>query len=223
MPLLLCDLDDTLVDRKAAFRLWATTLAESHGLGDEFVEWILNEDDDGDRPRGELFSLVRDRLQLSDPVEELSDLYMREFTAGFRCEQPVIAALTAARDAGWSIAIVTNGWWPQTHKIEAAGLGGRVDAVCISGEEDVWKPDPRLLEIAAAHCGCGLEGAWMIGDNPAADIGAAVAAGIDSVWLPYGRDWSISEYRPTAEADTFADAVALVLGHRPVRDSVSGR
>ena len=223
MPLLLCDLDQTLVDRTAAFRLWAIALAEAHGVGDDFVEWILSEDGDGDRPRGELFSLVRDRLELADPVEELSDRYMREFTAGFTCEQPVVDALAAARAAGWSIAIVTNGWWPQTGKIDAAGLGHRVDAVCISGIEDVWKPDPRLLEIAAARCGCELEGAWMIGDNPHADIGAAHAAGIDSVWLRYGREWDIPEYRPTAKADSFAEAVDIVLGHRPARDRVSGR
>ena len=51
----------------------------------------------------------------------------------------------------------------------------------------------------------------MIGDSPEADIGAAVAAGIDSVWLRLGRSWSLQGYKPTAEADTFAEAVAIVL------------
>ena len=50
MALLLCDLDETLVDRSAAYRRWATELASDHGLDAFAVEWLVVEDQGGMRP-----------------------------------------------------------------------------------------------------------------------------------------------------------------------------
>ena len=51
----------------------------------------------------------------------------------------------------------------------------------------------------------------MIGDNPDSDIGAAHAAGIRSVWLRHGRPWPREDFAPTHEADSFPEAVDMVL------------
>ena len=56
-----------------------------------------------------------------------------------------------------------------------------------------------------------LDGAWMIGDNADADIGAAHAAGIRSVWLRHGRPWPREDFAPTYEADSFPEAVEMVF------------
>jgi putative hydrolase of the HAD superfamily len=40
MPLVLFDLDNTLIDRAASFRRWATHFAEVHSLGPEDVAWL---------------------------------------------------------------------------------------------------------------------------------------------------------------------------------------
>ena len=121
------------------------------------------------------------------------------------------AALASACGHGWSIAIVTNGPDTQHDKIHHAGLEPLVDAWCVSSAEGHWKPDARLLEIAAARCDLTLEGAWMIGDNPDSDIGAANAAGIQSVWLRHGRTWPREDFAPTHVADSFPEAVEMVL------------
>jgi len=56
----------------------------------------------------------------------------------------------------------------------------------ISSEKGVSKPDPRLIEIALAECGCTDKAeAVMVGDSATADIPAAVNAGIDSIFV----DW----------------------------------
>jgi len=109
---------------------------------------------------------------------------------------------------------VTNGdGRSQGAKIEAAGLADLVDACCISGTEGFWKPAPELFAIAAERCGADLEGGWMIGDNPTADIGGAVACGLQTVWMRHGRLWPPElDYRPTGEADSFAEAADFVLG-----------
>jgi len=51
----------------------------------------------------------------------------------------------------------------------------------------------------------------MVGDTADADIAGAVAAGIDSVWLRRGRAWDQPAYAPTAEADSCARAIDLIL------------
>ncbi len=51
----------------------------------------------------------------------------------------------------------------------------------------------------------------MVGDS-LEDVAGAVAVGIRSVWLRRGRRWRETAYRPTLEADSFAEAAALITG-----------
>ena len=44
-----------------------------------------------------------------------------------------------------------------------------------------------------------------------AERGGAIVAGISSVWMKRGRDWSIEEYEPTLRASSLTEAVGLVL------------
>jgi putative hydrolase of the HAD superfamily len=211
MALLLCDLDETLVDRSAAFRRWAAELASDRGLDAQVVEWLVVEDRGGMRPREELFALVKDRLGWSEPLSELIDGFNGRFPTHFHCHVEVRAALTRARQAGWSIAIVTNGGPIQADKIAHADLAPLVDAVCISSVDGFAKPDRRLLDLAATRCRSSLEGAWLIGDNPDTDIAAAHHAGINSAWLTLDRQWDRTEFGPTVIAETFPSAVTTIL------------
>ena len=62
-------------------------------------------------------------------------------------------------------------------------LHGQMKIVLVSNGD---KPDPRLIEIALAECGCTDKAeAVMVGDSATADIPAAVNAGIDSIFV----DW----------------------------------
>lgn len=213
MPLLLCDLDDTLVDRQSTFRQWAVDLARDQGEDQAFVEWLVAQDKRGYRPRAEFLGAVKERLELTIAVEDLVRDFRSTFAAMYRCEPAVRTALEHARSSGWKIAIITNGSPNQLAKISAAGLDELVDAVCVS-EIDGWrKPDVELFRLAADRCGSTLPGAWMIGDNAEADIGGAHAAGIRSVWLSEGRVWTTPAYRPTHIAQSLPAAVRFVLSH----------
>src|SRR6266576_1316820 len=53
MPLLLLDLDDTLVDRADAYRRWAASFAARHGDERE-ADWLVEADDGGYAPREQL-------------------------------------------------------------------------------------------------------------------------------------------------------------------------
>jgi putative hydrolase of the HAD superfamily len=51
VPLLLVDLDNTLVDRAGAFARWAREFASAHGGGAADVQWLVTADRDGLFPR----------------------------------------------------------------------------------------------------------------------------------------------------------------------------
>jgi len=207
---LLCDLDDTILDRSATFLTWAREYAQIHHQDGAFVGWLIGEDERGYRPRPDFWASVKSRLGLSDPVEYLIGAYRSRLGELTTCAPDVIDALKQAREASWSIAIVTNGDLFQHQKIAAAHLGPYVDSVCISDVEGFRKPDRRLLDLAALRCASSLEGAWMIGDDAENDIGAAVATGIDSVWLTMGRTWERPDFRPTFTANSFSEGVKRV-------------
>lgn len=214
MPLLCVDLDNTLVDRSAAFRAFAADYVAELGRDPGDAGWLVETDGDGFTPREVVVEAVRERFDLADT--STADL-LRTLRGGLvermSLDASVPEALGRARRADWRIAVVTNGTTAQQNrKIAVLGLGSLVDAVVVSEAAGVRKPDPRIFRIAADAAGSPLTGAWMIGDSTAADIGGARAAGIDSVWLQRGRSWPSEEFRPTHAADSFATAVDHVLG-----------
>jgi putative hydrolase of the HAD superfamily len=121
-----------------------------------------------------------------------------------------VTLLRGLRTDGWKIGIVTNGAPTQALKLEAAGLTEMVDACCISEVEGVRKPHPEIFRRTAARCDSALDGAWMVGDNPEADIAGAVALGLRTVWIDHGRTWSEVDYVPTAIVGTLEEALRIV-------------
>jgi len=213
VPLALFDLDNTLIDRAGAFRLWARSFTDRHRLGGEDeVGWLEDADEDGFSSRAAFFERVRARYDLRQPVEALVVAYRRDYPEFYPPASPeTLASLGALRSRGWKLGIVTNGLPTQEAKIAAAGLTAAVDGWAISAVAGVSKPDRALFQAAADACGCTLEGAWMIGDNAAADIRGAVDCGLRTVWIRRSREWRTRDYRPDAIVDTVSEAVEHVL------------
>ena len=213
MPLLLSDLDETILARRDALRRWAVGFVSSRGLPATAVDAILDEDRHGARTRPEFVEAVNGRIA-SDPPLTLD--YLRDYVGCFELSDDTADALVRARGAGWRIAVVSNGEQPQVDKIDHVGLRRYVDAVAVSAIDGSRKPDPGLFRIAAERAGADLTGAalastWMIGDDAVNDIGGAHAVGVRSVWLRHGRDWPVGLEPPTAQAESFPAAVDLVL------------
>jgi putative hydrolase of the HAD superfamily len=207
-PLLLIDLDDSLVDRRAGFGVWAERFCAEHGLGDA-AGWLREIDADGYAPREEFLARIVERFTLEAPVDELLARYRDEYP---RCIPPPSAAafelLAELRARGWKIGVVTNGAHSQGAKLAHTGLAKAVDACCISGVEGFRKPDPRIFRLAAERCGASLDGAWMAGDNPHADIGGAHALGLHTIWFRLGRTWAERGFEPTLAVDSLEEALA---------------
>jgi len=213
MPILFCDLDNTLIDRAAAYRAWAEDYAARMGRDSPEVEWLVSIDHDGMRAREPLFEEVRSRWGIADPVSDLVDRYRREYPAFLRpVDSAVVRRLGRLRRSGWTVAIVTNGPPSQRTKVERCGLLPVVDVVVVSEELGVSKPDRRIFEAAARLAGCEIEEGWLIGDQAEADIAAAVEMRIPGIWLRRGRTWTETGWRPFATAENLPEALSLVPG-----------
>lgn len=201
-PLVLFDLDNTLVDRAASFGRWATRFAEARSLGPPEVDWLVAADEDGFADRRAFLAAVQQRYAVPGSLEVLLEEYRAALVAAVELDPAVPPALESLRAAGWRIAIATNGTaGQQAAKIRQAGLDRLVDAVAISGEVGAAKPDRRLFEAAAERCGADLaSGGWMVGDCPVRDVAGAQRLGLRTIWMRRGRAWN------SAAAAAFRDA-----------------
>ncbi len=98
--------------------------------------------------------------------------------------EPTVRAL--ARD--YRLGLLTNGPSDiQRLKLEATGLGDLFDAVVVSGEEGVAKPDPAVFTVVLDRLGGDPETTVMVGDSWDRDVVGAEAAGWRAVWISDGR------------------------------------
>jgi putative hydrolase of the HAD superfamily len=212
VPLLLLDLDNTLLDRALAFRAWGGQLLRRVGAPPGDIDWLVSVDADGLTSRWDVAEAVRDRYLLRVSILDLVEGIREGLMAYLRLDPLVACALQIAGDAGWVPVVVSNGETrQQEEKIRKTGLDRYVAEWVISEEAGVSKPNPRIFTIAAQRARMRLGGAWIIGEGPETDIGGAAAAGLRSVWLHRGRSWSESRYGPTCTADGILPALAAVM------------
>lgn len=92
--------------------------------------------------------------------------------------------LAALKDRGIRTAVITNG--PsglQRSKLMAVDLAEGFDAVIVSGEVGIKKPDAEIFALAVERLGVWPEEALHVGDNQVADVTGARGAGLTAVWI----------------------------------------
>jgi len=212
--LLLIDLDNTLIDRTAAFKAWA-----SSRFGRSEVPWLATADRDGYEPRERLAMLIAQRYALK-PADVLAEL--RAGMLDHVVLDPEVAdGLRAAVASGLVPVVVTNGTVAQQEaKLRRTGLDRIVASWVVSEGAGVRKPDRRIFELAAASVGLPLSAdGWMVGDNAELDVGGGDAVGLRTAWIAHGRVWPDGlAYRPTVTAAdcaaAFRELVRIRRGER---------
>ncbi|MPY63047.1 HAD family hydrolase [Streptomyces spongiae] len=208
MPLLLLDLDNTLVDRDAAFRAAVADFLAEHGLADSDLMWVMRIDASGYTARHEVAAALTARYGDAVPATAIRALLDNGAASRVLLAPSSREALGRAQAAGWTCVIVTNGRTAQQEtKIRGTGLDQLVKGWVISEGVGHKKPDPEIFQAAAATVGASLTGAWVIGDSPHADIAGAHALSLRSVWVTGGRPWAQDSYRPTHMAPDVASAI----------------
>jgi putative hydrolase of the HAD superfamily len=204
---ILFDLDDTLADSAGTEeRIW-------EGVADVIAEYVPQIDRVELRRRyldvlephyaelaaGRVDFLTFRRRRLAEalsPWGEVSDELLERYVAAKERiadeVQPfpeAVATVRALRGLGIRVGVLTNG--PsgfQRRKLEVSGLGPELDAIAISEELGVAKPEREAFDKALALLETGAEETAMVGDSLENDVLGAMNAGLAAaVWMPGRR------------------------------------
>jgi putative hydrolase of the HAD superfamily len=191
----LFDLDGTLYDRDSLavalfYGQYAAFATELRGVSRErFLRDVHAMDDHG---HGVKETGYPELVQTWGLEAALAERLLTHFWANFdrhcRLDATTRDTLDELRRRGMKLGVVTNGPSAmQRHKLALLGLEHAFDAVVVSGEEGVRKPDEEIFRRALARCGVAAHEAVFVGDHPVADIEGAHRAGLHAVWrfVPY--------------------------------------
>jgi HAD superfamily hydrolase (TIGR01509 family) len=114
-----------------------------------------------------------------------------------------VEVLRRLRAAAIPTAVVSNIGWDPRPIFARWGIADLFDALVLSYERGVIKPDPRIFELACRELAVAPSEALMVGDNPDAD-GAATAIGCRFVLVPSD---------PARPPDSLLNAVDSILSY----------
>ena len=205
----LIDIDDTLLDNKAAIRHAIATIARAYLPSDTDIDAaaaFFRADRHGHYrafSRGEIDSRTQRRLRAEDlhahfgGPEFVSDddltAWIRAFDDAYRdgwrahdAAAPFLAALAAA---GLPYGVLSNARRAQqVQKMGKVGFGDVPLLVCVD-DHGYGKPDPRVFLEACRLLDTSPEETVYVGDEFDIDAAAAVRAGLIGVWCDRPGAW----------------------------------
>ena len=132
-------------------------------------------------------------------AEQLSDIFLVERRARHILFPDVEDSLTKFREI-YQLALVTNGAPDlQREKIQGTNLARYFDAILISGEIGVGKPDCRIFRMALEVLAASPSETVMVGDSLTRDILGAQRAGLKGVWLNRSGNDTASQVTPDVQ------------------------
>lgn len=215
----LFDLDDTLIDRDRArdkFFSYLLAMYFPH-LAPEGDAWrdrmkTLRDLDRGGRGSK---SEIHDYLFGGSPV--MSSLAFLELMRGkLACyaswsdgAEPLLRCLHARRHP---MAVVTNGSASQRLKLEGIGASRFFDAVFISEEVGIAKPDPRIFRLAMSRLNASPDRSVFIGDSLEHDMAGAGNAGMMTVYVKKGGEKDAGDSTCDLTVSGLSALLDLVIG-----------
>ncbi len=165
-------LTERLVAVEAAF--WATTASHQRSA-----------------TLGDLLAAAAKELQLDVAealLEEAAVRHLDAWTDHIRHDPDAAPTLTALRERGIRIGLLSNTHWPRTfHErfLERDGLAGLIDARLYTSEMPYQKPHPAAFAAALGALEVDdARSAVFVGDRPWDDVSGAKGAGMRAVLRP---------------------------------------
>ena len=236
----LFDLDDTLHDDTLAFTSAAEDVAREvaaeHGVDALRLKDAYIEEAEGfwksltaeqvqallttriGKLRSTMWASALGSVGLSDPaLAERSatnyNLYRKKYFALF---PGALDLLRELRARGKRLGLITNGV-SETHreKIALLEITEYFDAIFLSDEVGMVKPDPRLFAHACEKLRSEPSRTAMVGDRYERDIGGAIEAGLYTIWMNL-RDESLPPGAPAPDLTlrTIADVASHLLSQQ---------
>ncbi|MDT0303799.1 HAD family hydrolase [Streptomonospora wellingtoniae] len=193
------DLDDTLLDDRAASSAGLRTIMERLGHPEFSAArrlWDVQTDisfgayiagrlslQEQRRERVRALAIQAGHARIADEhCDELYQIYLSEHRSAWAPFRDVVPVLGELARGGLRLAVVTNGIEQlQREKLAALDLGGYFPTVACADTVGAGKPDPRIFHAACRSVQVPPERAWHVGDQLHADALGAVAAGLHPV------------------------------------------
>jgi putative hydrolase of the HAD superfamily len=138
-----------------------------------------------------------------------------DVTVAWQLFEDTEPALRSLSERGWRHVVLSNHVPELGRLIDGLGLAPHLDEVFSSALTGYEKPHPEAFRMALAACGNPRQ-AWMVGDNPHADVEGAEGVGLPAILVRVkGRA------RHSADGLDGAAAVILAGGQQPARASAS--
>lgn len=228
-PLLVFDLDDTLVDWSDRSRHARETVAhflaeQSGGSPASWLDAILEPDGDlwhqvisGAMPHGELAATRMRRILASrgreeaELVEEAVRRYHAAMVERARIEQATLELL-AELNRRYTVHLLTNGLAEfQWLTLRGLALEPYFDRIYICSDLRCYKPDPTVFRHVLGEAGARPEEAWMIGDSWQDDMVPALELGMTTAWVNPERQPVPGELRPHHDLASVLELGGLLL------------
>lgn len=202
----LFDLDNTLINRNKAFRVFTNKLIDQfiecrdEKAREAMIEFIRVADRNGYRKKSELFGEIKSRYPLKNPDTSIKDLLDFWFSEFFKCTvlmDSAIEVLEAIKDNGYLLGLITNGSIrSQNGKLDFVKIREYFDDIIVSDEVRLKKPDQQIFTLALDKLGVAAEDSWYVGDHPVNDVYGARQAGLTSVWFEGPMEWDSTVDKP---------------------------
>jgi len=228
----LFDLDGTLVDTRSAWRAaFAHVLADAYarhpdlrslGRGehvhDAVFQPLVRQEQAADGgewdPRFLRLGFRRLLAEHASRDDEFADRLFEAYAAAQPRRMalfPDVLPMLEALGARYRLALISNGLGPQQRsRIQPLGLDVHFPVIAISGELGLRKPDPAIFRHVLSRLNVAAEAAVHVGDDLAADIGGAAAAGIAAIWVNADGAVAEQEQAPAAEIPAITKLPALL-------------
>ncbi|MBL8777111.1 MAG: HAD family hydrolase [Acidimicrobiales bacterium] len=150
-------------------------------------------------------------------LEEAAVHHLDSWTPHIAHDPDAVPVLTALRERGLAIGLLSNTHWPRAFHEEFLardGLDGLIDARLYSSELSHLKPHPSVFRAALDAVGVDDPArAVFVGDRPLDDIHGAQQVGMRAVLRP-NPDVPSYDVVPDAEITSLTELVPLVDGWR---------
>lgn len=216
------DMYETLVTLFNSTLYKGKEISEEMGIPEKTFREIWNPSED-DRTLGlrSFEDVITEILNVNGIYDqELFDTIVRkryQLTAeAFSHKHPdVILMLKALKDRGIKIGLITNCYFEERDAIKACDLYELFDAVCMSCEIGIKKPDLRVYDLCAKKLGVEPRECLFVGDGGSNELDAAKAAGmkpLQAAWyLKEGVDQPCGRLDQFDQADLPMDVLKFVL------------
>jgi len=105
-------------------------------------------------------------------------------STGARLFDGVADFLSSLRCAGYGLGLLTNGLSDvQWEKIRSLQLESLVDAVAVTGDTGIYKPDPQAFRPLIGVLGAAAHRCLFVGDSYESDVIGAVGCGMAAAWV----------------------------------------